>query len=55
MANVAGRDIAEFLQLAADADLKPEVEVYDLADANRALIELRSGNVKGAKVLRVSG
>jgi len=54
VANVARRDIAEFLQMAADADLRPEVELYDLADANRALIELRSGNVKGAKVLRVS-
>ncbi len=53
VANVARRDIAEFLQLAADADLRPAVELYDLADANRALIELRSGNVKGAKVLRV--
>lgn len=55
VANVAGRDIREFLELAAAAKLRPEVEVYDLADANRALVELRSGGVCGAKVLRVTG
>ncbi|MFH2051090.1 MAG: zinc-dependent alcohol dehydrogenase family protein [bacterium] len=54
VANVAGRDITEFLELAAAAKLRPEVEVYDLADANRALVELRSGGVRGAKVLRIS-
>ena len=31
----------------------PEIEVYDLEDANRALIELKRGPVRGAKVLRV--
>jgi len=54
VANVAGRDIAEFLELAAAAGIRPEVEVYELADANRALVELRKGNVRGAKVLRIS-
>jgi len=55
VANVAGRDIREFLNLAMAADLRPETEVYDLADAGRALRELRAGGVKGAKVLRISG
>ncbi|MGD9548225.1 MAG: zinc-dependent alcohol dehydrogenase family protein [Candidatus Krumholzibacteriia bacterium] len=55
VANVAGRDITGFLELAAAAKLRPEVEVYDLADANRALVELRSGGVRGAKVLRITG
>ncbi len=51
VANVAGRDIREFLELAVAADLHPETEVYDLADANLALVELRAGGVRGAKVL----
>jgi propanol-preferring alcohol dehydrogenase len=55
VANVARRDIAEFLDLAVAANLRPEVTLYDLTDANRALVELRAGAVKGAKVLRVRG
>jgi propanol-preferring alcohol dehydrogenase len=55
VANVAPRDIAGFLELAAAAGLRPEVELYDLMDANRALVELRTGPVRGAKVLRVRG
>ncbi len=53
VANVAGRDIRELLDLAVAADLKPETEVFDLEDANRALIQLRSGGSKGSQVLRV--
>ena len=53
VANVARRDIREFLDLAVAAKLQPETEVYDLAEANRALIELRAGGVRGSKVLRI--
>ena len=42
VANVASRDISEFLQLAAEIPVKPEVQEYSLEEANRALIELRS-------------
>jgi alcohol dehydrogenase, propanol-preferring len=54
VANVTRADVREFLQLAAEIPLKPEVEEYDLADANRALVDLKSKHVRGAKVLRVS-
>ncbi|MBN2437906.1 MAG: zinc-dependent alcohol dehydrogenase family protein [Deltaproteobacteria bacterium] len=54
VANVARRDIAEFLELAADIPLRPEVEEYPLADANRALAELKAGKIRGAKVLRIA-
>jgi propanol-preferring alcohol dehydrogenase len=53
VANVTARDIAEFLPRAAEAGLRPEVEIFALEDANRALVELRRGNVRGAKVLVV--
>lgn len=51
VANVTRRDIGEFLQLAAHLQIKPEVETFPLADANRALRELKSGRIRGAKVL----
>lgn len=51
VANVTRFDIAEFLPLAAEVPLKPEVETYPLEEANRALWELKHGPVKGAKVL----
>jgi propanol-preferring alcohol dehydrogenase len=51
VANVTRRDIAEFLPIAAEIPLRPEVQTYPLAEANRALLELRHGPVRGAKVL----
>jgi propanol-preferring alcohol dehydrogenase len=51
VANLTGRDIAEFLPLAARVPIRPAVTVYALADANRALRELRAGGATGAKVL----
>lgn len=53
VANVTHRDIAEFLPLAAAIPIKPEVEVYPLEEANRALLELKRGRIRGAKVLSV--
>jgi propanol-preferring alcohol dehydrogenase len=32
----------------------PEVEEYPLVEANRALTELKAGNIRGAKVLKIS-
>lgn len=51
VANITGRDIAEFLPLAAEIPLQPTVETYSLRDANRALRELKRGRIRGAKVL----
>jgi propanol-preferring alcohol dehydrogenase len=55
VANVARSDVAEFLALASEIPIKPEVEVFDLEDANRALVELKKSKIRGAKVLRVRG
>ena len=54
VANVARRDISEFLALAAEIPLRPEVQEYPLPDANRALAELKEGKIHGAKVLRAA-
>lgn len=54
VANVSRRDIAEFLQLAGEMRIEPEISEYPLEDANLALTDLRGGNVRGAKVLQVN-
>lgn len=53
VANVARQDVAEFLELAAEIPIKPEIQEFDLEDANRALLEVKSGKIRGAKVLRL--
>lgn len=53
VANVTRRDVREFLKLAAEANIQPEYQEYDLEDANRALLELKQGKIRGAKVLRI--
>jgi propanol-preferring alcohol dehydrogenase len=50
-ANVTRQDISEFLLLAAQIGLKPEVQTYSLAQANQALAELKDRRIRGAKVL----
>ncbi len=54
VANVARRDVTEFLALAAQIPIRPEVEVYPLEAANQALVELKTKQVRGAKVLLIS-
>jgi len=53
VANVTHWDIAEFLPIAAEIPLRPEAQRYPLEDANRALLELKHGPVRGAKVLLI--
>jgi len=54
VANVARKDVTEFLRIAAEAKIKPEIQTYPLKDANKALIQLKERKIKGAKVLTIS-
>jgi propanol-preferring alcohol dehydrogenase len=54
VANVARRDVGEFLEIAARIPLKPEVQEYRLEDANQALLELKERKIRGAKVLKIT-
>jgi propanol-preferring alcohol dehydrogenase len=54
VANVTHFDICEFLPLAAEIPIRPQVTTFSLEDANRALLELKRGRVKGAKVLLIN-
>ena len=53
VANVTRQDVHEFLQLAAEANIKPEFQEFELKDANAALLEMKQGKIRGAKVLKV--
>ena len=55
VANVTSHDIKACLEIAAEAGIRPEVQVYRLDEANKALHELRAGAVRGAKVLAIGG
>jgi propanol-preferring alcohol dehydrogenase len=54
VANNTRRDGEEFLSLAADVPIHSKVQVYPLAEANRALNALKNDAISGAAVLRVS-
>ncbi len=54
VANVASRDVSEFLDLAARIPIKPEVQTYALEEANTALMELKQRKIRGAKVLVIT-
>jgi propanol-preferring alcohol dehydrogenase len=53
VANLTRQDGIEFLPLAAEAGVRAEVTTYPLADADRALDDLRSGRVEGSAVLEI--
>jgi propanol-preferring alcohol dehydrogenase len=54
VANVTRRDAIEFLPLAAQIGIKPEVQEFELNNANRALVLLKEGKMHGAGVLKIS-
>jgi alcohol dehydrogenase, propanol-preferring len=53
VANVSRRDVSEFLVLAAEIRIKPEIQEFALKEANAALIELRTKGIRGARVLKI--
>jgi len=54
VANVTRQDGEEFLDLAARMHIEPEVQEYRLEEANKALIDIKSGKIRGSKVLRMA-
>ncbi|MEF3074487.1 zinc-dependent alcohol dehydrogenase family protein [Methylobacter sp. Wu1] len=53
VANITRTDVQEFLSLAAEINLNPEIQVFALEQANEALVELKTGRIRGAKVLKI--
>jgi len=53
VANIARKDAQDFLPLAAEIPIIPEVQEFRLEEANEALILLKQGKIQGAAVLRM--
>lgn len=51
VANVTRRDVMEFLDMASEIPILPEIQEYKLEEANIALCELKKRKIRGAKVL----
>jgi propanol-preferring alcohol dehydrogenase len=51
VANLTRKDAEDFLAFASRAHIETTTTRYDLADANRALSDLRDGRLTGAAVL----
>jgi propanol-preferring alcohol dehydrogenase len=51
VANLTRHDGEEFLPLARSVPVRTEIQTYPLADANRALDDMRHGRVRGSAVL----
>jgi alcohol dehydrogenase, propanol-preferring len=54
VANITRSDVENFLKLAAEIPIKPEIQEYPLEEANIALLELKERKIRGAKVLIIS-
>jgi len=52
-ANVTRKDVEEFLLLAAQIPVLPEVQEFNFEEANQALLMLKQGMIQGAGVLRM--
>jgi propanol-preferring alcohol dehydrogenase len=51
VANVTRNDVSEFLRIAGEIPIVPEIQEYKLEQANTALTELKKRKIHGAKVL----
>jgi propanol-preferring alcohol dehydrogenase len=54
VANITREDLREFLPLAAEIPITPEVQEFALGEANKALRLLKGGKIQGAGVLRMT-
>ncbi len=53
VANITRKDTQEFLSLAAEIPIVPEVREFGLEEANTVLMSLKQGRIQGAAVLRM--
>ncbi|OPZ97499.1 MAG: hypothetical protein BWY71_01594 [Planctomycetes bacterium ADurb.Bin412] len=54
VANITRADAAEFLQIAAEIPIRPQVQEFPLARIGEALQLLKQGKIRGAGVLRIA-
>ena len=49
VANICRKDVIEFLTLAAEMQIKSEIQEFALEDANEALVELKTRRIRGQR------
>ncbi len=54
VANLTRKDAENFLSLAAEIPIIPEVQEFQLEEANQALILLKQGRIQGSGVLKIA-
>ena len=54
VANITRKDVVDFLPLAAEIPIVPEVQEFELREANKVLSLLKQGKIQGAGVLRMT-
>lgn len=53
VANITRKDVQEFLKIAAEVPIIPEIREFKLEEANKALLMLKRGEYRGAGVLKI--
>ena len=51
VANLTRQDGKDFMSLAGEMQIRPQIQTYALEDANQALDDLRHGRINGTAVL----
>jgi propanol-preferring alcohol dehydrogenase len=51
VANITRSDVTQFLKIASEIPLLPEIQIYSFMDANQALLDLKHKHIRGAKVI----
>lgn len=54
VANITPGDVSTYLEIASAMGLKPDVQVYPMSMAGQAILEMKQGIIRGAKVLSIS-
>jgi propanol-preferring alcohol dehydrogenase len=54
VANLTRDDGREFMRIAGEVSLRPQIEAFPLAEANEALARLKAGRLRGAAVLTMA-
>ena len=51
--NSTHQDVLEFLKFVSEIPIRTEVKLYQLEQANQALLDLKQSRIKGAAVLTI--
>lgn len=53
VANVTFNDIKEVIEIAFKYNIKPQIEIYNIIEANNAILDIKNRKINGSKVLKI--